>query len=149
VSEKNCWSQETHTPHRWGDGVLVHECNGALYIPKPTPVISPDLMEEIALLCTTKGHREGTTGAREGYEFPAHVALAHTELSEVIEAYRDKVWSETREDGKPIGVGPELADTIIRVLDLFQIWGLDPDYEIRRVLAYNWTRPYKHGGRNL
>ncbi len=114
------------------------------------------LTEEIRLLCTEKGWREAVTGAREGYTFPAYIALAHSELSEALEAYREKVWSDTNTKdplsskvGKPIGVGPELADVFIRILDMCDIWNIDIEYEVSRVLAYGWTRPYKHGGRQL
>jgi hypothetical protein len=113
----------------------------------------------------TKGWRTEDSGSREGHEFPAYVALAHSELSEALEAYRDKVWSETctpkdgvhhphcsgkpHGPGKPLGVGPEVADLIIRALDVVDIWGIDINYELDRVLKYGWTRSYRHGGRQV
>lgn len=127
-----------------------------------------DLIEETRRLCTEKGWREPFRNGVpiEGPWFSAYIALAHSELSEAQDAYRDKVWSgsETRYTeaitktskpisgqpvSKPIGVGPELADTLIRILDMCDIWGIDIEYELRRVLDYGWTRPYKHGGRQL
>jgi plasmid maintenance system antidote protein VapI len=106
--------------------------------------ISADLIEEIRKLCTEKGWRTEQSGSREGHEFAAYVALAHSVLSEALEAYRDKLWSETHpQDGKPVGVGPELADTLIRILDMADIWGVDINYELDRVLAYGWKRPYR------
>jgi NTP pyrophosphatase (non-canonical NTP hydrolase) len=48
-----------------------------------------------------------------------------------------------------MGVGPELADVLIRVLDTADIWGVDIEYELRRVIKYGWTRPYQHGGKIL
>jgi hypothetical protein len=111
--------------------------------------IDPDLIMRVRELCIAKGWRNSTSGQTEGTEFAAYVALGHSEFSEALEAYRDKAWSETREDGKPVGVGPELADTIIRVLDMCDIWHIDINYEIERVLTYGWTRPYRHGGRQL
>lgn len=112
-----------------------------------------DLVDEICNLNIEKGWRENATGAQEGYEFPAYIALAHTELSEALEAYRDKVWSSEVDDNhggaKPVGVGPELADVIIRIFDMCGIWDIDIEAELARVIAYGWTRPYQHGGRKL
>lgn len=134
--------------------------------------ISMELIAEIRNLCTEKGWRENLPLRPRGdnvhysqYAFPAYLALAHSELSEALEAYRDKVWSETctlkdgqhnlhcsgkpHGPGKPLGVGPELADVIIRILDMCDIWGIDINTELSRVLDYGWKRPYKHGGRDL
>jgi len=129
-----------------------------------------ELQAEIRKLCTEKGWREGLpanprnpTEPFAQYVLPAYLDLAVSELTEVLEAYRDKVWTDTRctcDPGpelqhhpyceqKPIGVGPELADALIRILDICDIWGIDIEYELKRVLAYGWTRPYKHGGRQL
>jgi len=108
-----------------------------------------ELQQEVAQLCKEKGWRTADSGSREGHEFAAYVALLHSEASEALEAYRDKCWSDTRTDGKPVGVGPELADVFIRLLDMCDIWEIDLRAETRRVLDYGWTRPYRHGGRQL
>jgi NTP pyrophosphatase (non-canonical NTP hydrolase) len=100
-------------------------------------------------LTTAKGWRVNATGDRLGYEFAAYIALLHSEASEMLEAYRIKQWSATREDGKPEGVGPEAADVFIRLIDMVDIWDIDLAYEIERVMAYGWTRPYQHGGKTL
>lgn len=102
--------------------------------------------DEIRELNVSKGWRHEDTLA-DRYAFPAHIALVHSELSEALEAYRDKQWSETGKDGKPLGIGPELADVYIRLVDMCDIWNIDLDAEIRRVLDYGWTRPYQHEGK--
>jgi hypothetical protein len=111
------------------------------------------LLREIRELNIDKGWRNkfGSTSSApdDGPWFAAYIALAHSELSEALDAYRDKDWSSTRADGKPIGVGPELADSLIRLLDMIDIWGIDIRHELARVLDYGWTRPYQHGGRVL
>lgn len=48
--------------------------------------------------------------------------------------------------GKPEGVGPELADLVIRVIETCEEYGLDLDFEIERKMAYNEGREIKHGG---
>lgn len=95
------------------------------------------LTYEIRSLTTAKGWREkGADDSLTGPWFAAYCALAHSEISEALEAYRDKKWSDTREDGKPIGVGPELADALIRILDMADIWHIDLPYELNRVIDY-------------
>lgn len=51
--------------------------------------------------------------------------------------------------GKPEGVGPELADTIIRILDYAEHVGLDMDMEVRRKMEHNAGREVRHGGAHL
>lgn len=115
------------------------------------------LIVEIRKLNTAKGWRnEHSRVDREGPWFAAYCALATSEVSEALDAYRDKEWSGVRlplRDGeflaKPIGVGPELADALIRLLDMIDIWEVDIEYELARVIDYGWTRPYQHGGKTL
>lgn len=51
--------------------------------------------------------------------------------------------------GKPEGVGPELADAVIRILDYAEHVGLDMDFEVRRKMAHNEGREIRHGGMHL
>lgn len=134
--------------------------------------VNPGVIAEIAAMCQSKGWRTADSGSREGPEFAAYVALGHSEFTEALEEYRDKVWSDTcpastgldgerayphhpscsgkrHDHAKPVGIGPELADVIIRVLDMCDIWDIDINRELIRVIEYGWTRPYKHGGRDL
>jgi hypothetical protein len=48
---------------------------------------------------------------------------------------------------KPVGLPSELADIIIRTLDLAAFLGIDMDKAIVEKLTYNATRPHKHGGK--
>lgn len=50
---------------------------------------------------------------------------------------------------KPEGVGSELADTLIRLLDTADVFGIDLGFEYERKVAYNRTRSFQHGGRTL
>lgn len=46
---------------------------------------------------------------------------------------------------KPEGVAVELADCLIRILDTLQSMDVDIDGVVARKMAYNKSRPYRHG----
>ena len=80
------------------------------------------------------------------------IALIHSELSEALEEIRsardsnDYRQIRTREsDGKPEGFAVELADAIIRIADLADGVGVDLSAALARKLAFNESRPHKHG----
>ena len=81
-------------------------------------------------------------------QLPEKIALMHSELSEALEEYRGgrSAYWETAE-GKPEGIGVELADCIIRIADYCGALGIDLERCLAKKLAYNKTRPFRHGGR--
>ena len=110
-------------------------------------------------------------------EFGTAIALIHSELSEALEEKspgRPDLWFECFEGApglpcnptdesdcfqyghedqcqfrgsKPEGVAVELADAVIRIADLCGYLGIDLDAVISEKMAYNETRPFKHGKR--
>lgn len=76
------------------------------------------------------------------------MALITCEVSEAIEELRSgKLAWETyySEGGKPEGVPSELADVVIRTMDLAYMLSIDLPEIIEEKLNYNDTRGYKHG----
>lgn len=108
---------------------------------------------------------------------PEALCLIHGELSEVLEEYRggnplvygtcalaeedcqfsgvcDKVGhpgesGEIEGPCKPEGIAVELADVILRTLDLMAALGVDVDAVVMAKHRYNLGREYKHGGKLL
>lgn len=82
----------------------------------------------------------------------AKLALVHSEVSEALEELRagnayDIVYYP--EGDKPEGFGIELADALIRILDLGAMLGIDLEALVHTKLAFNRTRGHKHGGKVL
>ncbi len=92
---------------------------------------------------------------KEGYPFIfltvdqtlAKLALINSEVAEVVEAVREGQPHIELDSGKPEGVGVELADVVIRVMDLCEALNIDLHKCMTLKAEYNESRPYKHGGK--
>lgn len=98
------------------------------------------------------------------------IALCHAELSEALEEFRDgrKPYEsyfkcarydnimhcpikkcDTCTQHKPEGIPIELADVVIRILDICGYYNIDLYKAITTKMNFNEARPYKHGGKVL
>lgn len=75
--------------------------------------------------------------------FGQKIALVHSELSEALEADRKNLMDDKLPD-RP-GREVELADAMIRIFDLAGRYGMDLGGALVAKIAYNASRPYKHG----
>lgn len=74
-------------------------------------------------------------------------ALAHTEISEAYESYRNGEALVFERDGKPEGAAVEYMDALIRILHWMARHNIDADQVFAMKMAYNEGRPYRHGGK--
>lgn len=84
------------------------------------------------------------------------IALMHSELSEALEELRtgpaagrkiNDTYYNPEKPTKPEGVPAELADVVIRILGFCERNEIDLGSAILEKMAYNNTRPFKHGGK--
>lgn len=91
----------------------------------------------------------------ENRTFGDDIALLHSEVSEMLEAFRDHGVDDATASKafhsvvKPEGVGSEAADVLVRLLDTCERYNIDLFAEWRRKVNYNWTRDVRHGGKKL
>ncbi|KZE79462.1 hypothetical protein AV654_17640 [Paenibacillus elgii] len=108
--------------------------------------------KSITQLCHDAHHNAIDKGwYEEPRTFGEMIALMHSELSEALEDHRDgRDFREIYYEGeKPCGIPIELADTVIRIFDTCGYLGIDLEAAIREKMAYNATRPQRHGGKKL
>lgn len=79
------------------------------------------------------------------------VALITSELSEAVEELRKghDVRHVYVVDKKPEGFPVELADAVIRALDLAEMVGIELENVIQNKLDFNATRGVMHGGKTI
>lgn len=82
---------------------------------------------------------------------PTKLMLMVTEIAEAMEEYRkygdDPAYFAYVQNGKPEGLMIELADCLIRILDLAGYYDVDMEVMIAQKHEYNKTRSFRHGGK--
>lgn len=109
-------------------------------------------------------------------DFDGHIALVHSEASEALEEWRrgyqinehvieepngmrhsfgnfpgsddrDNYGIELENGCKPVGIPIEIADIIIRALDICAANNIDIESAIKYKMYYNAKRPYRNGNK--
>lgn len=80
----------------------------------------------------------------------AKLALVHSEISEAVEELRHgRLALHYGVGDKPEGLAVELADAVIRIMDLCEALDLDLEKAMNAKHVFNQSRPYRHGNKAL
>jgi hypothetical protein len=114
-----------------------------------------DLSEEISEIAESKGFWDYPWILDESMTVPLKLALVHTEVTEALEVHRK--FYEDEETSSISGMTPtqeqdfseELADAVIRILDVVGFLGLGEDFGDIMIakIETNRDRPRLHGKR--
>lgn len=84
----------------------------------------------------------------EGRNIGELCALLHSEVSELFEAWREGRLDKPCDKPIPLSAAEEeIADILIRTLDMAYAMGMDANEVVRIKHTYNQTRPHRHGGK--
>ena len=105
------------------------------------PVVLDQLQRECGSWARSKNYRTDKDTVE------SKLLMLYSEITEAVEEYRNHhpVTELYYNNSKPEGVGVELADEIIRILEFCDWVGIDMAEMIRLKMAYNWTRVPRNG----
>lgn len=115
------------------------------------PFLNPVSLQDYGSQAFSQAYKNGFWGTGPTLdieELQTKLMLIVGEVAEASECLRkneDPRYNWFREDGKPEGFCYELADVFIRLADLCFATGVNFDRSVREKMAFNKTRPFKHG----
>lgn len=146
---------KSSTGSLWGDGSV------ASFASTPEGIESADMLDALLKQFTTGDNFAMFWGIRQKmhnaqmvktgfndkpFNFGEAIALIHSELSEALE-YDRKGDGKSSHIPEFTGVEEELADAILRIMHLASMRNLRVAEAVTAKMAFNATRPPKHGGK--
>lgn len=128
---------------------------------EPTVVLVDGGLNEMGRQFNELAREKGWYEPGKEKTFLEDMMLVVSEISEAVEDYRAGLpLNETQYkfktpadevDGtpKPNGIPSELADAVIRILEVAYNHGIDMDKAVREKHEFNKTREYRHGGKRV
>ena len=110
-----------------------------------------ELISDSYETAVSKGWWDGDD-ADQGRNPGTMMMLMVTELAEAFEEHRagrslQEIWYNEEKDNKPEGIPVEFADVLIRIADYCGKHDIPLVRAVEEKLAFNKTRPYRHGGK--
>ncbi len=102
----------------------------------------PDLQKYVFGVMESKGFHSDRSNSRD--DVIVRLALVHTEISEAIQEVK-RHWIDQGSPELRHAVGLELADAMIRLLDLCGCLGMDSESLIFEKMKVNESRPHRYG----
>lgn len=104
--------------------------------------------DEIHTNAKAHGWWDGVTEEDKIKLIPEKLLLIIAEVAEATEEYSyGRMDTYLGAGGKPEGFWVEMADALIRILELAGAMDVDLEHIIELKHQYNKTRPYRHGGK--